>query len=76
MEPQSDTDQLLDIKKDLKEIKEVVNSIKGIKEAICNPKVDDEELDKAINETANNTPLLQTGGSRSLRKFRNRNKKS
>ena len=38
LEPQSNSDQLTSIKEDIKEIKEVVNSIKGIKEAICNPK--------------------------------------
>ena len=52
-----------------KEISEVKNMITNFKDAICNPKVSDEELKEEIKNTNENTSsgnnLLQLGGSRS-----------
>ena len=58
-----------------KEITEVKDMITNFKEAICKPKVSDEELEQEIqtptdNSNSNNQRLLQLGGSRSHKNIR------
>ena len=73
LEPKTSDEQIMSIQKDLSEVKELITNFR---EAICKPRVSDEELNKEMESTevqesnATNQSLLQLGGSRSHKKKR------
>ena len=77
LEPKNSDEQMISIKKELSEVKKLITNFR---EAICKPRVSDEELNKELESTevqesnATNQSLLQLGGSRSHKKKRLRNR--
>jgi hypothetical protein len=72
--PQTSNEQMESIKQEISEVKDMITNFK---EAICKPKVSDDELEQEIQtppEDAQNQSLLQLGGSRSHKNIRKKNR--